>query len=51
MRFFVTNGGNAGARTRDLRLKRALLYQLSYIPKVGIGKDWTITDILSSSRR
>ncbi len=27
------NGGDAGARTRDLGLKRALLYQLSYISK------------------
>lgn len=29
----MTNGGNGGARTRDLRLKRAPLYLLSYIPE------------------
>lgn len=28
-------GGDAGARTRDLRLKRALLYLLSYISRVS----------------
>jgi hypothetical protein len=29
----IFHGGDAGARTRDLRLKRALLYRLSYISK------------------
>ncbi len=32
--FYESNGGNGGARTRDLGLKRALLYQLSYIPEI-----------------
>jgi hypothetical protein len=36
---FVTNGGNGGARTRDLGLKRALLYQLSYIPRLYWWRD------------
>ena len=31
--FLVFHGGLAGARTRDLRLKRALLYLLSYKPE------------------
>ena len=31
MSLIIHNGGDAGARTRDLRLKRALLYLLSYI--------------------
>ena len=30
--FCESNGGNAGIWTRDHRLKRALLYQLSYVP-------------------
>lgn len=30
--FLICNGGIGGARTRDLGLKRALLYQLSYNP-------------------
>jgi hypothetical protein len=30
--FYESTGGNARARTGDHRLKRALLYQLSYIP-------------------
>ena len=34
---FVTNGGIGGARTRDLGLKRALLYQLSYNPEISVG--------------
>ncbi len=39
--FFVTNGGIGGARTRDLGLKRALLYQLSYNPeRVHWGSIW-----------
>ena len=30
-------GGSAGVRTRDLRLKRALLYRLSYRPKIWVS--------------
>lgn len=33
--FLVIHGGIGGARTRDLGLKRALLYQLSYNPIKG----------------
>lgn len=32
---FCMDGGIGGARTRDLGLKRALLYRLSYNPKIS----------------
>ncbi len=32
MRVLNFSGGNAGNRTQDHRLKRALLYRLSYVP-------------------
>lgn len=36
--FLMIHGGFAGARTRDLGLKRALLYRLSYEPALrGYG--------------
>ena len=35
----LSYGGSAGARTRDLRLKRPLLYQLSYRPTTAINLD------------
>ena len=37
MQPLVLFGGDGGIRTRDPRLKRPLLYRLSYIPK---GKPW-----------
>lgn len=32
---YIANGETGGARTRDTRLKRPVLYQLSYRPKFG----------------
>ncbi len=43
----VIFGGSAGVRTRDLRLKRALLYLLSYRPeRSGVQKDGGILENL-----
>ena len=33
----IIKNESVGARTQDLRLKRALLYQLSYTPETGRG--------------
>ncbi len=38
LRWLFYSGGNTGTRTLDPMIKSHLLYQLSYVPKTGPGK-------------
>ena len=44
---FTERGGDDGTRTRGIRLAKAALSQLSYIPRIctaGSGPDWIRTN-------